>query len=208
MLNIFKTIINLIFPISEMGARVNNISNEELSDSNIRCKNNINSNIQSIFIYKNPLIRELVWQIKYKKNNHALKCAGYALYNEIIKNNSKAILVPIPISKQRRNERGYNQCELIINEIIKLDTNNNFKKVFDLLIRNRNTTKQTFKDRNNRINDSKSIFSINNNLVSDYFRENIIIIDDVMTTGSTINSAIECLSNAGFENIRVITLAH
>lgn len=208
MLNIFKTIINLIFPISEMESKVNTITNEELNNPNIRCKNNINSNIQSVFIYKNPLIRELVWQIKYKKNNHALKCASYALYNEIIKNNSKAILVPIPISRQRRNERGYNQCELIINEIIKLDANNNFKKVFDLLIRNKNTTKQTFKDRNNRINDSKSIFSINEDLISDYISENIIIIDDVMTTGSTINSAIECLSNAGFENIKAITLAH
>ena len=97
---------------------------------------------------------------------------------------------------------------LIINEIIKLDANNSFKKEFNLLIRNKNTSKQTFKDRNNRINDSKSIFSINEDLISNYINENIIIVDDVMTTGSTINSAIECLGNAGLKNIKAITLAH
>ena len=46
-------------------------------------------------------------------------------------------LIPIPISNKRRKERGYNQCELIINEL------KNYKKDFSLLIRSKHIEKQT-----------------------------------------------------------------
>lgn len=167
--------------------------------------------IKSLFSYKNPLVRELIWQIKYKKNKHAIECAGYVLFNELNKINASQItLIPIPISNKRRKERGYNQCEMIIDEIIKLDTEKKFNSDYKILIRNKDIEKQTFKNKNERIENTKNIFEIRENYknlenISDV---KIIIIDDVSTTGSTLKEAREVLLEAGYNNIEALTIAH
>lgn len=165
-----------------------------------------NSFIDALFFYKDPLVREMIWQIKYKKNMHAIKIAGYSLYEELIKTNEgKLTLIPIPISKSRRKERGYNQCELIIDEIIKFDKKSQFSKDYTLLIREKDIEKQTLKNRKERIINTKHIFKVTNTI---NVNQNIIIIDDVTTTGSTIIEARNELLLSGYKNIKALTIAH
>ncbi len=164
----------------------------------------------SIFSYKNPLVRELIWQIKYKKDKHAVEIAAYALYNELkFRYPHGATLIPISISKNRRKERGYNQCELLIDEIIKLDTEKEtggkFVKNFNLLFRIKDIEKQTLKNRSERLVNVKNIFEVRNKI---QIENNIIIIDDVTTTGSTLNEAKKTLIEAGYLDVECLTIAY
>jgi predicted amidophosphoribosyltransferase len=128
---------------------------------------------QSIFAYKNDLVKSLIWNIKYKKSAKAIEIGGYALYLRIIKiakeiKAKQILLVPIPISHRRKNERGYNQCELLLNKILefndiseKYDEKLNIIACNDLINRVIHKDRQTLKDRSHRLKDAKNIFEIN-----------------------------------------------
>jgi ComF family protein len=203
---VFQHILDFIFPPSNEEIRLRSISPSDFYSDYIKLPQTEFPFIKSIFSYKNPIVKELVWQIKYKKDKHCLKIAGYALYNQLKENLSESItLIPIPISKSRRKERGYNQAELIIDEILKHDTNHQIKKDFNLLIRTKDIEKQTHKNRNDRISNTANIFQV----TQTYNTSNkIIIIDDVSTTGSTIREAREHLMKAGYVDVRGLTIAH
>lgn len=203
---LFLYIIDFIFPPKEEEITIRNISNEDFYIKYNKVIENEFNYIKSIYSYKDPLIRELIWQIKYKKNVKAIEIAGYSLYKKIIEDKYKGkILIPIPISKERRKERGYNQCELIINEILKYDTAEIFNKDFNILYRIKNIEKQTFKNRNDRLINTKDIFQAKNNGNE---KIPLILIDDVSTTGSTMNEASLALKKAGYVNIEYLTIAH
>lgn len=197
--------IDFIFPPSTEEMKLRNLSPISFLEISPKANPTEFPFIYSIFSYKDPLVRELIWQIKYKKNNHAVKCAAYALYSDIIKKKGPVTLIPIPISNKRRKERGYNQCEIIIDEIMKLDESGFLNKDYNLLVRSKHIDKQTFKNRNERIENTKSIFEI---IKKDSIKAKIMIIDDVSTTGSTLKEAREALLKAGFTEVEALTVAH
>ena len=205
MKKILNYLIDFIFPPSAIEFKLRETTKEGFYKKVPRAVKPEFPFINSIFSYKDPLVRELIWQIKYKKNKHALECAGFALYEELSKWSGKITLVPIPISSSRRKERGYNQCELIISEILKLDTENKFKSDFNLLTRKRNIDKQTFKNRVERIENSKNIFDVTS---LDKINESIVIIDDVSTTGSTLKEARDALISCGYVRVDAWSVAH
>lgn len=205
MFTFLNTILDFIFPPSELELKLRSISRDELFKISPKATETEFPFIIAVLSYKNPLVRELIWQIKYKKNKHAIECAGYALYQTLPKLYSSAILIPIPISNKRRNERGFNQSELIVDEIIRLDKDNRYVANYDLLIRAKNIDKQTFKNRNERIENTKNIFNIVGNIDNN---TQIIIIDDVTTTGSTLNEARNKLIEFGFTDVKALTVAH
>lgn len=202
----FISILDFIFPPKPIALELQALLPVDIFNKLPKAISSVHDFITPIFAYKNPLTTELIWSIKYKKDLHALECGGYALYKKLRELEvEKAILIPIPISKKRRNERGYNQCELLIEEIIKLDTEKRFDKRFDILVRTKHTERQTLKNREERLESTESIFNVNNYLD---LNSQIIIIDDVVTTGSTIKEARDALLGAGFKDVSAITLAH
>lgn len=206
MSNFFNILIDFIFPPSEKELELRHISIEDFIKRSPASEKTEFPFIKSIFSYKDPLVRELVWQIKYKKNKNAVKIAGSVLYKELIKTNKQTLLLPIPISNKRRKERGYNQCELIVNEITNLDVNHMFIKDFSILKRMKHVEKQTFMKRNERLKNTKNIFDVTNNVLDKNTK--IIIIDDVSTTGSTLDEARQALLQAGFTDVQALTVAH
>ena len=202
---LFEYLIDFIFPPSVEELQIRSYSVDWLYENGQKAGKTEFTFIKALFPYKNPIIKELIWQIKYKKNQHAIKCASYALYKNIYSTKSNITLIPLPISPKRRRERGYNQTELIIDQIIKFDKEKVLKKNYDLLIREKDIEKQTHKNRNERISNTKHIFKVN-------FKENlndkIVIIDDVTTTGSTLKEARDELLKAGYTNIDALTIAH
>ncbi len=203
----------------------------------------------SVFAYKNKQVSTLVWSLKYKKSAHATKIGGYALY-EILKTFMNAatydgvgnrqtlqiLLVPIPISKRRRRERGFNQCDLLIDEIRRIhlgrtqisDLNRNLGQNLNknllfskkLLVRTHHNSRQTLKDRRERLEGAQKIFSANLmeldqiriklNIIGSNSGKNylILVIDDVVTTGSTMREAVQTLRDAGLTNTYGLALAH
>lgn len=169
--------------------------------------------------YRNSTSRALVWNIKYKRDRYAIACAGYILYHVLYDLVEKLpesesclrpfIIIPMPISGTRRRERGYNQCELLATAILRHDGGGIFEVSTDILVKVKHVEKQTFKNRRERLAalaDTEGIFeTIQNDLGK---KRLLFVLDDVITTGSTLQAAMDCLHRAGFENVRGIALAH
>lgn len=110
-------------------------------------------------------------------------------------------LIPIPLHKKRRKKRGYNQAELIAESISGYSGVPVYKNI---LVRVKNTMPLKLQNPVERQNNLKKAFNIAQN---DVKLETILIIDDIYTTGSTIDEAASELREAGVKNVYFITLA-
>ncbi len=110
-------------------------------------------------------------------------------------------LVPIPLHKSRRRKRGYNQAGLLAREVGKrLDI-----PVYDkLLVRTKKTAPLKKLNARERQNNLKKAFNVAQN---DVKLKVLIIVDDIYTTGSTIEEAARVLRAAGVKKVYFITLA-
>ncbi|MDR0536545.1 MAG: ComF family protein [Tannerellaceae bacterium] len=111
-------------------------------------------------------------------------------------------LVPVPIHPKRKRKRGYNQSEhlcLGISSVWKIPVRP------DALKRNVHTKSQTKKLRDEREQNVKGVFDLDN--IDDLKGCHIILVDDVLTTGSTISSCAQCLFNIPDVKISILTLA-
>jgi len=187
----------------------------------------------SIFSYKDEKVWRLVWSIKYKKSKQASTLAGFALhrfikiFTQVIPNTTESnviipniIVIPMPVSKQRRRERGFNQCELLTKEIENLEQQKNLVDIKiivinNLLVRKHHTSRQTLKDKSAREKSALDLFDINENIHqkisasnSNFKNSTFIIIDDVVTTGSTMKEAVLTMRKAGFQNTWGLSVAH
>ncbi|KND48299.1 MAG: comF family protein [Parcubacteria bacterium C7867-002] len=242
--HVYKILLDALFPLSPEERVLFSYSPEKAYGELPRAPRHVQTEIPSIFAYKDERVAKLVWNIKYKKSNHALAIGGYAVYQELIKLpecmplsskqemlqvhqlttsfgleesgtyplSSSIILIPIPITAKRRRERGFNQCELLLKEVERLDIHKNFIIRNDVLIRTHHNERQTLKDREHRLKDARGIFSVHEKVLADIISTNtsplFIVIDDVITTGSTMTEAMATLKKAGCTNVRGVSLAH
>jgi competence protein ComFC len=112
-------------------------------------------------------------------------------------------IVPIPLSKTRLREREFNQAKILSDHL-----GREFDKpVLDnLLVRKRNTRTQTELETLERLLNVKGSFSLSTKF--DVSRKNILLIDDVLTTGATSSEAAYTLKQAGANIVFVLTLAN
>ncbi len=119
--------------------------------------------------------------------------------------NQDWIIIPIPLHKLKERKRGFNQTNLLAKEIIKyfpLKYNN------QILIRIKNNLPQAqIKNRQERFKNSKDIFDINKNYLKLIENKNIILLDDVYTTGATLHSAANILKQNKANKIVALCLA-
>jgi ComF family protein len=111
-------------------------------------------------------------------------------------------LIPMPLHPKKELSRGYNQAVLLCRGMTKstgIPGNENFLK------RSTHTATQTRKSRIERWENVSDVFGINNN--SAMLGKNILLIDDVITTGASTEACIQTLLNAGIGNVSVSSLA-
>ena len=125
------------------------------------------------------------------------------------------IIIPMPIRQKRRRERGYNQCELLTDEILRCCPGEMKMEIrTDILFRARQrggTKKQAFKKRAERIAGMRGAFSVNEyaiRKIENLESRDVIVIDDVLTTSSTMNEALSVLRKAGYKNVSGLAFAH
>ena len=117
------------------------------------------------------------------------------------------VIISVPLHKKRLIFRKYNQSLLLANEIGKIT---NKKVIYNFLLKNKNTIPQAKLNQKDRIKNLKGKFLINPIYLQEiekYKDLNFVLIDDVITTGSTITECIKTLNNAGIKNVYVITFA-
>ena len=118
------------------------------------------------------------------------------------------IILSVPLHKKRLKERGYNQSQLIARELVKeYNLHNNKKMIYynDVIIKTKNIKPQSTKNLKDRIQDVIGIYEIKNK--EKIIGKNIIIFDDIYTTGSTANECKKILLEAGANNVGILALA-
>lgn len=153
-----------------------------------------------------PLIQNLIHALKYQ----GYKSLGIALgkyagiqVRPLISIELHPVLIPIPLHPIKLRERGYNQSDYLAKGFaVSLDLP--VRK--DILKRIKNTVTQTQLTAEERRENMQNAFIIRKNANLSGV-ENVILIDDVLTTGSTMNSAAEVLKKAGIQNIWGLTVA-
>ncbi|RYI27932.1 ComF family protein [Bacillus infantis] len=152
----------------------------------------LNRNI-SLYAY-NGFLQELIARYKYRGDYILAK-----VFKQKIKRNIETLkpdfIIPVPLSTERLYERGFNQAEALIITAGQIPSH--------LLTRN-HSEKQSKKSRKERIHLHK-IFNISSS--STFEAKNILLIDDIYTTGSTLRHAALPLKQAGAANVMSLTLA-
>ncbi len=184
----------------------------------------------AVWPYRHPLAESIIHLLKSGGSRVAAECAGIAAWRYIEQRlfekmrNHEIILIPIPLSPRRRRERGYNQSEWIAEAIaryahVKRNRNDKKKEVkidvrTDILERITHTTRQALKNKAERQQAiSKHIFRAVIPPSSPSLSSSTpiyIIIDDVITTGSTLASAREALvvARVAAEDVLILALGH
>ncbi len=148
------------------------------------------------------LLQDVIHQVKYngykRFANYLINSFADEIQKLLIGCNICAML-PVPLHKVKKRERGYNQAEVIaksIGRIIHLPVENN------LLKRTRWTQTQTKLDIEDRKKNTYNAFAVVKNIT--YKR--ILLVDDVLTTGATANACATVMKNAGTDWVGVFTL--
>lgn len=113
-------------------------------------------------------------------------------------------IIPVPLHKTKVRERGYNQSEYLVKG---LNKNLNIPFLFDSIARKRYTKSQTKLTLLEREKNIKDAFSLNSKHKNELENKNIILLDDVITTGATVNECIKILREAGVNKIFTVSLA-
>lgn len=168
-------------------------------------KVNVASAAAFYFFNKGDKVQRLIHRLKYKGDREIGIRLGSLYGNELNKTErfrSIDLIVPVPLHPNRIRKRGYNQSALIA-EGMKLSMN---KKVdVHFLQRNQITETQTRKNRWERFKNVNNIFSINPD--REIKPMHFLLIDDVITTGSTLTSCAETLLKIPSAKVSVAALA-
>jgi ComF family protein len=222
----YNTIVNLFFP------KVCYACSHLLTDNEIHicttCRHNLpvtnyhfenNNAVEKVFygrvkivhatsllkFQKKGIVQQLLHNLKYRGHETISEFLGEWIGNELKTVEAYAtidIVIPVPLHKNKLKKRGYNQVAKFAIEIAKAL---NAKYEDSVLVKTTATKTQVFKKRRSRWNNPNEAFSIiNKDLIKG---KHILLVDDIITTGATIEACSNILNKAGDIKISVATMA-
>ena len=159
----------------------------------------------SLFSY-DGLVKKSIYNYKYHNKPYFYKMFGNMLLEYIVKNNylDFDFITSVPLHASKIRDRGFNQSELLcifLSKKLKVPYIETLKRV-------KKTSKQSEKSKEQRKISLKEAFTIkkssNINIIK---AKNILLVDDVYTTGSTVNECSKIMLNFGVNKIYSITIA-
>ena len=130
--------------------------------------------------------------------------AEYIIKNKKISNFIKKydIIIPVPVHNKRKKQRGYNQTELIAR---KISQQLNISCKTKILVKIKNTKPQSTLNKEEREINAKAVYRLINKEI--LTNKKVLLMDDIYTTGSTVNECCHTLYEASPKTIGVITIA-
>jgi len=151
-------------------------------------------------------MKDLLHLFKYSNKTRLRKLFGKILAKFIqdfnISMEGFDFIIPMPLHSTRLREREYNQTQLLAEELSK---NLSLKTSGNNIMRIRNTKPQSSLSASERYNNIKGAFRVKNPNQID--KKNILVIDDLYTTGATASEIAFTLKNAGAKGVSILTLA-
>ncbi|MDS0528479.1 ComF family protein [Clostridium sp. SHJSY1] len=198
--NVYKGILEVIYP-KELKCII--CKEEEAEGLCNRCKDMITlcKKEELCVGYYKGVLKELILNFKYNKDFIAGEILVKLIEEKLLYFDKNYYLTFIPISKDRSKKYGFNQCKYLAEEIA---FRNGFK-VIDTLEKIKDTKIQKTLSKEERVTNICGAFGIKN---KDKVKgKRFILIDDVVTTGSTVNEGVRVLLENGAIEIKILTLA-
>ena len=168
------------------------------------CRKYTHKFIRGRSLYRYESVAGALFRFKYQGRQEYADFFGEELYKHLgndIRNMNAEAIVPVPLHKSRLNERGYNQSLLLGKALAKRMELPCLDKI---AVRHKKTVPQKQLSYAERQNNLKKAFKL---CVNDVKLNTVIIIDDIYTTGSTVDALSEVFLENGVRNVYVITLA-
>ena len=158
----------------------------------------------SILLYEQPVVW-LVQQLKFNQCLTHSRLLGEVMRDQVIdriqcEEDPPQCLLPVPLSSQRQRERGFNQSIELARPLAKAI---DLPLVCDIAQRTRHTERQTGLDAKQRHQNLRGAFA----LIKPLHYEHVLIVDDVVTTGATVNELARVLKRAGVKRVGVLSVA-
>lgn len=169
-----------------------------------RCKGRYTPDGLTVFFHYDGAIRSAIKTLKYRLVTDLAEEFISLIQNSLLVNNS--VLIPIPLHPSRLRERGFNQAE-ILGRLLSKKLNITMRT--DILKRARETVPQAeIERRKDRMENMKNVFVCNDVFHKQAERyKNILLFDDVFTTGTTMREATSVLKRAGARWVWCVTMA-
>lgn len=155
-------------------------------------------------------LRDLIHLLKYQRITPAARPLGQALvaslHAAMAEASEQAVLVPIPLYQGKRRQRSFNQAEEIAQGAVKA-AGAKIRIAPELLERVRETVSQTGLTRHQRRQNVRGAFAVPRRFVGAVKGRNIILLDDVFTTGTTAEECARVMRRAGAAKVWVVTAA-
>ncbi len=169
----------------------------------VDCTNHRHAFDYGMALYDYQSMKESIYRFKYKGRKEYAKFYAQEIWKhygrEIVRMEAD-VLIPVPLHKSKLRVRGYNQAELIAQELSRLS---GIPCETQIVQRIRKTIPQKELDAVGRQNNLKRAFNIPSDVVK---LNKTIVIDDIYTTGSTIDAVSGELKQRGIRNVYFITL--
>lgn len=212
---LFKRILDIMFP-KICGICKNKINKNNTCEkcSNILqytlekelCVRNLDFYVDRLFslFQYSGIVRDRILDLKFNDKAYIANTFAEFMCDVIKKQKVELdIVIPVPIHIKRKWERGYNQSELIsrfIAKELKIDHNNKD------LIKYKNNLAQSTLNEENRKKNVKDVYRIRNN--KRIIGKRILLVDDIYTTGATVNECAKVLKQNGAREVIVLTIAY
>lgn len=159
-----------------------------------------------LYFTKKGLVQNLMHNLKYRNRQEVGTYLGNLYSKELVNLDvikDIDVIIPVPLHKKRFNERGYNQVTTFCKAIEK---NLSIPVLDNILVKTKNLKSVTHKSKENRLEHNKNVFSIENqHNIED---KHILIIDDVFTTGATIEACAREILKIKNTKISILTMAY
>lgn len=165
--------------------------------------------IEALLPYEDSRVSALIWELKYYDSTRAAQLASVLLGAEMADITSEELthaplLIPVPLHPKREKARGYNQTHRVTARMSEQGAAVEHRP--EVLVRVKDTPRQTALSRTKRLVNMKDAFEVCDS--SAVAGRVCILVDDVVTTGSTLRTAGAALLNAGASKVILVALAH
>ena len=172
----------------------------------IICNNKLKLKAVYFVGYHQGTLKNLIWRLKFHSSASALKPLIPELADKLQPlTNKDCYLIPLPTAPTRIRSRGFDQAKKMAKNLARTNT----KWVYQNLLIRVNDVDQIGRSKTERRDAAKQMFALNPRKTAKLNKKyQLILVDDVMTTGATISAAAELMYKSGFKSISAALLSY
>jgi ComF family protein len=207
-----RAFIDFLFPRSENAERLSALPVTDLAAA--ENTEELPAGVFATLRYRDELVRTMIWEIKYKGNQELAERAARTLHDELLGHFAESlmvepetvVLVPVPSTRRKKRERGWNQAELLaeclraLSPALYICTPHAVRKI-------RETTEQSkTRSKRERLDNLKGAFALIE--PGKLAGKTVVVIDDVVTTGATFAELKRTIAPAKPKRVICLALGH